>query len=239
MNVEAFAANNDVSYYLLGAMLTDGNICKRQPRKPGYKRKWRMSITSMDIDWMQQISRIIGINLRFSKNNLGKLDWENGKVADWLLDNNCIPRKSKIVKMPNVPHKYLPDFIRGVIDGDGSINSGKYQQEKKRLKNYFAWRGTVYICSASKIFISGLASKLTRENFKPLIIKVIKKTHSLNGKLIIPTCPQWRLLFNGTQAAKFLNWVYYNGNKIAMPRKTELVKTLIANLSKRAKGCKI
>lgn len=38
----------------------------------------------------------------------------------------CVPNKSLILKkIPNIPRDFIPDFIRGYFDGDGSLNYSK------------------------------------------------------------------------------------------------------------------
>lgn len=51
----------------------------------------------------------------------------NKKVKEQLIKLKCVPRKTSILKFPSkniVPNKYLKHFIRGYIDGDGSITRG-------------------------------------------------------------------------------------------------------------------
>jgi hypothetical protein len=62
-----------------------------------------------------------------------------------------VPRKSLICGFPKVPNKYLPDFIRGCWDGDGSIWFCKHDQ---RYHSGFA--------SGSFSFISELTTVLER-----------------------------------------------------------------------------
>lgn len=58
-----------------------------------------------------------------------------------------IPKKSLIVKFPDVPASFLPDFIRGVFDGDGCIYFDK-RSINSPLRSKFV--------SGSKDFIEGL-----------------------------------------------------------------------------------
>ncbi len=60
-------------------------------------------------------------------------------------------RKSLDVKFPNVPEKYLPDFVRGLWDGDGSVFYNKHN------KSY----NSGYYCGSS-CFIVGLYNALKK-----------------------------------------------------------------------------
>lgn len=72
-------------------------------------------------------------------------------------------RKSLDLKFPNVPKKYLPDFIRGLWDGDGSVFYYKYS------KTYFS----SYV-SASKEFFTDHLHEVLKEsqpNLRGCIVK--------------------------------------------------------------------
>jgi len=62
---------------------------------------------------------------------------------------NIIPRKSKTLKPPTIPTEHLHHFIRGYIDGDGSIGWHKHNN-KPRLS----------ICSGSKEFLEWLVDHI-------------------------------------------------------------------------------
>lgn len=102
---------DDISYYLLGAYITDGNVEKK---KNSY---------SKDFDWIESIKNILSPDRPiYSKlNKLFTLKISDIKTYNWLLSKGCIANKSISVKFPNVPENYIPDFIRGCIDGDGCI----------------------------------------------------------------------------------------------------------------------
>lgn len=38
-----------------------------------------------------------------------------------LCNHGCVDRKSKIIRMPNIPENLIRHFIRGYFDGDGSV----------------------------------------------------------------------------------------------------------------------
>ncbi len=59
--------------------------------------------------------------------------------------------KSKTLKFPSVPKEFLPDFIRGYFDGDGSV----MLIQGKRLNSAFT--------SGSKKFLDGLLEILRKE----------------------------------------------------------------------------
>lgn len=62
-----------------------------------------------------------------------------------------LPKKSLVVKFPEVPQEYLADFIRGVFDGDGSVFFDK-RRSRFPLRSKFV--------SSSVDFINGLHKNL-------------------------------------------------------------------------------
>jgi intein/homing endonuclease len=75
-----------------------------------------------------------------------------GNMAKRLEALGIIPRKSLVVKFPYVPLSFLPDFIRGVFDGDGSVFFDKRRPESP-LRSKFV--------SSSESFIKKLEANLS------------------------------------------------------------------------------
>jgi len=79
--------------------------------------------------------------------NMSKLAIHSRKMYDSLLALNLIPAKSRILKCPPVPDEFVPKFILGEFDGDGSV-----YERAKRLK----------ISTASRDFAKGISGLLDR-----------------------------------------------------------------------------
>lgn len=73
------------------------------------------------------------------------------KLIQDLMKFGMRPNKSLNLEFPDVPRKYLRDFIRGIFDGDGSVFFEK-RSPKSPLKSNFI--------SGSKNFIETLESEL-------------------------------------------------------------------------------
>jgi intein/homing endonuclease len=216
-NLNVFKTKNDLFYYLLGAFITDGNVYFAKNKKGT-----QVSLTSKDVDWLAIINSIISSNnlLVKKKNNCSVLRMFSPEIGAILHKNGCIPNKSLIVKLPKIPKKYFKDFLRGCIDGDGSISL----QEKRVVKPYKTYIykvPTCYLGSASKKFIDDISLNLNRLGFKHYIIKLQPKNRKLRDTIITSKRPIYRILFNGTDCYKFLTWIYCP-DKIAMPRKFKI-----------------
>jgi hypothetical protein len=221
VNSDAFLQENDISFYLLGAYMTDGNISDR-------KYNISCSISSKDKIWIENIQQIICPTkpIYSSKQSIcyTSIVFDVNSV-NWLSSYGCKPRKSKtLIIEKNIPEKYHQDFIRGLIDGDGSISSCKYKKIKNN-KEYWYTKKTIYLCSASKIFIDQIAS-IIPNSINKSIVTILPKQSIIRGKLVMPTCNIYRLQFNDKNAKLLAEWIYYTNHRISMPRKKELALTL-------------
>ena len=221
-NKEIFLNENAVSYYLLGAYMTDGNVCTT----PKFKN---FSISSKDGDWLDLIRALISptkkLQIRADHFRLKIFDLE---IIDWLISYGCVPNKSLTLKMEkSIPEKYIKDFIRGVVDGDGSISVCNYNKIINHKIHTYK-KVNAYICSASYEFINQLFNILNSK-FKCGLIRLTpsKKPCYIKGKKVISKNPIWRIYFNDSNAKKFLSWIYSNA-EISLPRKAKLVSEILA-----------
>lgn len=127
--------------YVLGLVITDGCISDTG----------QISLSMNDRDLLEKVRKVMGSEHKIepSKHQKGLYYYHFSReklVKD--LEKLCVvPRKSLIVKFPEIPEAYLSDFIRGVFDGDGSV----FFEKRSRL---FPLR-TNFV-SGSKDFIDGL-----------------------------------------------------------------------------------
>lgn len=56
---------------------------------------------------------------------LYQVDITSEKMFNDLCTLGCVPNKSLILKFPKIKEDFVPDFIRGYFDGDGSVWSAK------------------------------------------------------------------------------------------------------------------
>ena len=215
LNLDVFYNEGSTSWYLLGAILTDGCIWtnkKRQTTKA-------VRLVSKDIDWLINIKNLICSDLPIhSKSSKEKIDcgelWIcSSKLAEWLILKGCTPTKSLDVKFPTVPEIYLQDFIRGCIDGDGCLAC------YKEPKGNYSYK--VNLCSGSELFINSINDVLKTQGFKPHILKRdIAKPHIMSsGRLFTQKHPYFEINFRGSYAIDIIKWLYYPSHELSMPRK--------------------
>jgi hypothetical protein len=222
-NIQAFTNEDAVSYYLLGAYITDGCVSKNGV-------SLTTELKSKDKDWLCSIRDIISPQTQVKKakrSNCYRLRIANKKIATWLVEHECVPNKSLKVKMPQVPVKYLPDFIRGCIDGDGSI--GTFKRTNGTSKKQYATQ-VCYIVSGSKCFIQEMQEQLKQHNLHSTTrVKRTKGRITIlkDGQKIIGKHDQYIIQFTGKYCQDILRYCYYPGVQLFMTRKKNKANEII------------
>jgi len=115
--------------YLLGFILADGSITEGTYK--GYSDTLKFGVKTRDIDILKKIKQELASEHAISlvkANDSTHLAITSQIIVDDLKRLGVSYRKSfrkSRGKIPNIPQKYIRDFIRGIADGDGSINFDK------------------------------------------------------------------------------------------------------------------
>ncbi len=147
-------------------------------------------------------------------------------LVAWLARYGCVERKSLILDFPTqVPTEKLRDFVRGLIDGDGSVWIHNYKQPKgKKLYEYrYAAVGLV---SGSKRLIDGLKAALeTQFDADAISLSVLEREGG--GTALVPeTGLTYVLRIHNWSAYKFLRWIYYAPNLLCLERKRAVAEQI-------------
>ena len=189
--------------------MTDGNISKKQAAA---------NLTVKDKDWIESIRDCICPEKPLILDRqYYKLSITNKDIVSWLQDNKCTTAKTFTLDLPDIPLHFLPDFIRGIIDGDGSIS---FKLEKKN-------KISCNLLGASKTFMIKFSNLLKNIGFKFSFMTLKNgrertyKNNSWNEK------EYYRINFYGTNTYKFLKWIYYPNNELSLKRKEILANKII------------
>lgn len=189
-------------WYIIGYIATDGHLSKDGRH---------IVITSKDRDHILAIRRALGIKNKVglkSRSNEGRKIYSNLQFGDvkfynYLLKIGFVQNKSLGLGKITAQPAYFTDFLRGVIDGDGSITSWTHRSNLHRQ-----W--SLRITSAAPIFIKWLH-------------KTIESFFAIKGKLY---CYRYDDKKNNIYTLKFgklaskviFKDVYYR-NALALKRK--------------------
>ena len=113
--------------YILGFFAADGSISVN--KRGG--QFWSIQITDKELleDMRTAVGSEHAISVRPERKNtykaLYRLQIGSIEMCDDLRRLGYSERKTESLAVPNVPKKYLSDFVRGYFDGDGSITITK------------------------------------------------------------------------------------------------------------------
>lgn len=132
-NENAFAVVNEESAYWAGFIMADGHIESYMRYGSNVANlKVKITLSNKDIDHLHKFNKFLGDNIKIHDNKVtlrGKehimstIKVANKKLCNDLINVFSIPLKDKSCNelIPNIPKEYIPHFIRGYFDGDGSV----------------------------------------------------------------------------------------------------------------------
>lgn len=206
--------------YAVGLLVTDG--CLSSDGR-------HIVFVSKDIEQIKNIIKIFKLNnkIGLTKNKrceTHRVQIGNVQLYDWLLKIGLTPNKSLIIGEIKIPDKYFIDFLRGHLDGDGSINTYIDRYNTKKKPEYIYKRIFVSFISASEKHILWLRKKII-EN-----IHVNGALHRSNVKLSTQN-PMYIIKFAKKESLKILEKIYYSNLIPYLSRKklkyTEFLKNNI------------
>lgn len=129
--------NTEEKAYFLGLLISDGNVFLKQDNN---NRQASISITLQNEDKyiLERFKVLLNSNTAISSDNRGcsYIAVRSSKMANDLANFGIIPRKSYYTYLPNIPNKLYNHLIRGIMDGDGSIQflfSKAYNKTYRRI----------------------------------------------------------------------------------------------------------
>ena len=181
--------------YVLGYWWADG-VMYIKPNTGAHE----VRIASNDVEHLIEMARVIG-----GKYDLRKVSAEaNTYVVSFcskqlyqdILAHGGTPRKSKTISFPSVPDGLLAHFVRGVVDGDGTL----------------AWNGDrpiLQVYSGSPLFL---------ESF----ITAIAEQTGIPAPKLQANRDNWTIKWSTIRAKCLAGWLYYDNPGLALPRKQQI-----------------
>ncbi|MDP2923571.1 MAG: hypothetical protein Q8O30_07650 [Candidatus Omnitrophota bacterium] len=204
--------------YVVGLITTDGSLSNDERH---------IVFTSSDIQLIKTFKECLRLKNKITLNPFGqyakrqsyKIQFSSIALYSWLLKIGLTPNKTKTIKLLRISDKYFPDFIRGHIDGDGSIFIYRDSHNKYKRKTYSYQRLYVTLRSSSKSHMEWI-----RDRLKTLLgIK-----GSLSGwKPKERKIKLWSLRFCKKESLKILPWLYYKENLPCLNRKFKIAKNFL------------
>lgn len=118
--------SNDMAY-ILGLWYADGYITKAGNRKTCFV--FSIALHNNDTKMLEQIMSKMNSNYKIMKHSesVKYFKISSKSIYDDIVSLGGCEQKSLALKFPqNLPNEFIPDFIRGYFDGDGSISYHAY-----------------------------------------------------------------------------------------------------------------
>ncbi len=193
--------------YVIGVIATDGNLSSDLRH---------LNITSKDYEMLVNCKKCLGIKNKISKKSRGTskeknyyaLQWGDVNFFEFLRDIGLTPKKSKTIGELKIPDVYFSHFLRGCIDGDGSLSIWMHSESK-----HFQCQMRLY--SASNYFLNW-------------IVESCRKNFSIKGGSISKalTSSVYSLKFCKSDSIKILNRIYLK-DVICLSRKKKIAQKII------------
>ena len=206
--------------YAVGLITTDGNLSKDGQH---------ITMRSSELQLLKNFKKCLNLSNKIARSrNDGwakkpcyRVQFGSAQFYRWLLKIGLFPAKTYTIGKLDIPDKYFPDFLRGHLDGDGSIST--YVDRWNTFKNpkYIYTRLFIRFQSVSKKHIDWLRGRI----YDLLSIK----GHLWEAKpsRFYQTASTWVLKFAKKDSIKLLSWIYYKSNLPCLKRKRKIAEQFI------------
>jgi len=207
--------------YVVGLITTDG--CLSNDGR-------HIIMRSCDVQLLKTFKNCLNLSNKISEtfhNGWGKkrayrIQFGNVQLYRWFLKIGLTPRKTYTIGELKIPSKYFQDFLRGHLDGDGSIWTYKDYYNTYKNPKYIYTRLYTKFISVSEKHISWL-----RKNIHKLL-SIRGHLYERKPKRPDQTTSLWELKFAKNDSIKLLAWIYYDSDVPCLKRKREIAEKFIS-----------
>ncbi len=199
-SVDFFRVWSAAMAYVLGYWWADGCMRIKQPTGAH-----EIEIASNDVAHLELVAAAIGEHYsmrRISVERAGyALNYCSKEMYQDLQRLGGTPRKSLTIGFPAVPDAYVPHFVRGVIDGDGT----------------WIWNGdrpVVQIYSGSVDLLKGIAT-------------AVAQLTAIPAPNVTTNRSNWTIKWSTTRAKCLAVWLYNQNPGMNLQRKAEIAQAFI------------
>lgn len=187
--------------YIVGLFASDGSLSKDGRH---------LNFTSKDLDLVETIRALMSLKNKIGKKSRGgskekkyyQLQFGDIHFYEFLVSIGLRKKKSLTLGPLLIPDIYFRDFLRGCIDGDGSIDSFQHPESSSPQIR-------VRLCSASPRFL-------------PWMLLSIRKTLGISGGWIVKNRHMYVLCFGKSDSLLLLSQIYYKEGLPSLRRKRKV-----------------
>lgn len=179
--------------YVLGFFVADG--CMIKNKRGAHFIEFQIT----DKELLEEIKKLFGSSHKISILNKNakwktayRLQIGSKEIFNDLLMLGITPNKSKKIKLPEIPKRYLCHFVRGYFDGDGNVTYGYFKKSDRKNK--------------SKTFLTRFSSgsKFILIDLKKILDKLI----NTKGSLYRVKDRSWKLNYSANDSRKLFDFMY-------------------------------
>ncbi len=191
--------------YVVGLVTTDGCLKSDQPNVVDFSST-EPELIDLYQSCLEISAHVISVRQR-TGSYLLSVKISDPNYRTFLTSLGLTPAKSRTVGPLDVPDAAFPDFLRGCIDGDGSV-----WITHRQGRPLFG----IQIASGSEHFINWVQQTFTR--LTGLLSHIYRRPR------------RWDLRFNARYAAALSEWIYYAPDVPCLSRKREVWEQYLAML---------
>lgn len=202
--------------WVVGLIATDGNLA-RNGRS--------ICITSKDRELLETAQRCLGLRGGMVSVRGGhgrrclRLQWKSRRLYGWVTTVGLMPAKTLRLGALAIPDEFFPDFLRGCIDGDGSIVTYVDRYNTRKHPKYVYDRLFVSLVSASLPFLEWVRHS-------------VRRLRGLSGHLSVRRSAGRHdvgcLRYAKQESVSLLKWMYYAPDVPALGRKRRKAAQAVA-----------
>ena len=210
--------------YAIGLLVTDGNLSKNGRN---------ITMRSSDLEILETFKKCLRIQTPIARSvNDGyavkpsyRVQYTSVQFYRWLVKIGLFPNKTYTIGKINVPDEYFRDFLRGHLDGDGTILLYEDRYNNYKGRTYTNIRLYTEFISVSEQHIRWLYAKIiSLAGIKAALIK--------NAPGSEDRVPIWVIKVAKKNSLKLLPWIYYDENLPMLKRKRTKARVAIQSISK-------
>lgn len=202
--------------YWLGFLMVDGCVLEYRNRNTGKLKAMglQLNLSKIDSSHIELFKSCVKSEapITYPKAKCGDTICDTTKIVICctnmyrdLIEHGCVPRKSLILKFPNIDelNGFESSFIRGYLDGDGSVSFTIGKQIKETRKPTYSFYCNIL---GTDLFLDSLNDVLSKSG-----IIAYKKMYKINT-------PELRL-FGRQNLLKFFEYLYSDNSECYLKRK--------------------
>ena len=204
--------------YVVGLITTDGSLSKD---------KRHIDFTSSDLQLLKTFQKSLSLKNKITEKSKScspvrkyfHIQFGDRIFYDWLLRIGLMQNKTYRIGKLNIPKQYFKDFLRGHLDGDGSIFTYVDDYMSYKGKKYTYNRLYVGFNSISHVHLKWIRAKIKKAlNIKGALTSYTKKNRKI---------PCWNLRFAKKDSLKLLSWLYYKEKLPCLKRKRQIAELFL------------